>query len=59
MTKCKECGERLLSDELEKCRECILEEHDELIEDLVSSIESNRLRELTVVHSEVRKRINK
>lgn len=48
-----------MSDNLDKCRECIVDEHKDLINDLVRNIEENRMRELTVVHTEVRNRLQK
>lgn len=48
-----------MSDNLDKCRECIVDEHEDLINDLVRNIEENKMRELTVVHTEVRNRLQK
>jgi len=48
-----------MSDDLDKCRDCIVNEHEEVIREIVSNIESNKLRELTVVHTEVRNRLHK
>lgn len=46
-----------MSAELEKCRECVVEQHEEVITALVDNIESNKKRELNVIHTEVRNRI--
>lgn len=59
MTECENCGTRLMSNDLDKCRDCIVNEHEDVINDIVESINKNRLRELTVVHTEVRNRLHK
>lgn len=57
MQTCKKCGEQLMSAELMKCRSCIIEQHEQVIQTLVETVNMNEKRQLNVIHTEVRQRM--
>lgn len=59
MSKCEKCGDALFSSELDMCRSCVVDKYEDLIQDIVSTIEEESLRHLNAIHTEVRNRIIK
>lgn len=57
MALCTKCEESMVSDEADMCRDCILDENEELIDKLVKRFKNKNLRQLMISHSEARNQI--
>jgi len=57
MTQCDKCGEALFSSELDKCRNCVIEQYEREIDAMVDALGDDELRHLNTIHTEIRNRI--
>lgn len=54
---CQSCGDELVTPNFDHCRNCVIEENEDLVEAIEENFSQDTLRELNVVYTEAKNRI--